>query len=462
MVSPLARAGATCGTVLNGVRSMPLFRRFRRSRRANVAVIFSLAMFPIIALAGMGLDYTLAGRRQAQLKAVADAAALLTTSPGGMALSSTDAQTSAVSMFDAQSTLITGASIVPPKVTVEDTQAPSGALTRLTTVTFSGTSNNIFPALLTMNTMALGGVSKVTASTAPNIDFYLLLDTSPSMGIVATTDGIATMVARTRKQGGCAFACHETDPTAGDVAGNPNGEDNYTLARSLRLPLRIDLVQQATSNLIQTAAATGNGNKAKYRVATYTFDQSLQTVTDLTADLTQAKADSSNIQMLKVYSNDCLTASNCNQDEDTQFDQALATLSSMPSPGGGTNAASDTPQEVVFIVTDGVTDEAYPNYGPTDLTSSGRTIAPAGHQKDYCSDMKARNIRVAVLYTTYNRLPQNSFYMQHVDSFQPDIANQLEDCASPGLYFKVDTGGDISAAMETLFIKAVGSAHLTQ
>ena len=447
-----------------GHLTMLNFRRFWSDRTGNVAIIFCLAMFPVIGVVGMGLDYTLAGRRQAQLKAVADAAALMTTSPNGMTLSSTDAQTSAAAMFNAQSALIGGATVTAPDIKVTDSIASNGAVSRLTKVTFSGTSKNTFAALVKMNTMPLGGVSTVAISTAPNIDFYLLLDTSPSMGIIATQDGINKMVAATQKQGGCAFACHETNPTPGDVAGNPNGVDNYTLSRSFNppLPLRIDLVRQATTNLIQTASTTGTTNKAKYRVATYTFDQSFNTITNLTSDLKQAQSDASNIQMLQVYSNGCLTSNNCNNDEDTQFDQAMVNSAYIPNPGKGTNGSNDTPQEVLFIVTDGVIDEAYPNFGPTDMTTNGRTITTIGYQKDYCTTLKSRGIRIAVLYTTYNPLPQNGFYNSYVSPFQPTISTTLQSCASSGLFFQVDTGGDINSAMQALFIKAVGSAHLTQ
>ena len=38
--------------------------------------------------------------------------------------------------------------------------------------------------------------------------------------------------------GGCAFACHESDPTA-DNLGNPNNEDNYALAQNLGVVTRI-------------------------------------------------------------------------------------------------------------------------------------------------------------------------------------------------------------------------------
>lgn len=441
---------------------MPRRTRFAGDTAGNVAIIFAIALLPIIGVMGMVMDYTLAGRRQAQIKAIADAAALMTTSPSGMALPAAAAQAAAIAMFNAQVASVGGASVPSPIVKVQDTTAANGAVTRVTTVPFSGTSQNSFAKLLSISTMPLGGTSSVSKSTAPNIDFYLLLDTSPSMGIAATQDGINTMVANTQRQGGCAFACHETNPTSGDVAGNPFGEDNYALARQLGVPLRIDLVQQATSNLIQTAASTESTNKAIYRVATYTFDQSFKTVTNLTANLAQAQQDTTNIQMLQVYSNGCLTANNCNNDMDTQFDQAMTYSAYIPNPGKGTNAAGDTPQQVLFIVTDGVIDEQYPNVGSVDMTNGDRTITTIGHQYDYCTPLKKRGVRIAILYTTYNPLPTNGFYNQYVAPFQPTIPTALQSCASAGLFFQVDAGGDINAAMVALFVKAVGTAHLTQ
>ncbi|SDN28493.1 Putative Flp pilus-assembly TadE/G-like [Methylobacterium phyllostachyos] len=439
-----------------------LLARFIRDARGTVAIIFALASLPIIGVLGMSLDYTFAGRRQTQLRAIADAAALMTTSPSGMALQSTAAQAAAVTMFNAQAGIVRGTSGTIPSITVSDTTSANGTINRVTTVQFSSNSLNAFANLLKMKSMPISGTSSVSSSTAPNIDFYLLLDTSPSMGIAANQNDINTMVAHTQQQGGCAFACHETNPTQSDVAGNPGGEDNYALARQLGVTLRIDLVQQATSNLIQTAANTEVSNKAVYRVATYTFDQSFNTITNLTANLASAKSDTSKIQMLQVYSNGCLTATNCNNDTDTQFDQAMVNSAYIPNPGKGTNASGDTPQEVLFIVTDGLIDEQYPGYGSQNMTYNGRTITTVGHQYDYCTPLKNRGIRIAVLYTTYNPLPTNGFYNQYVAPFQPTISTAMQNCASPGLFFQVDTGGDINAAMQALFVKAVGTAHLTR
>jgi hypothetical protein len=38
----------------------------------------------------------------------------------------------------------------------------------------------------------------------------------------------------------------------------------------------------------------------------------------------------------------------------------------------------------------------------------------------------------------------------------------MQACASPGLYFEVQSGGDISSAMTALFQQAVATARLTQ
>ena len=439
-------------------------KRFGSDTRGNVALIFAVAIVPTIGVGAMAIDYTLAGRREAQLNAIADAAALSTVTPTGMASTWQVAKVNAVAMFNAQAALVGGATVSSLTPSGSDVTSSNGAVTRTFQLAYTAASTNTFSSLLKMPTMPLSGTSAASKSVAPNIDFYLLLDTSPSMGIPSTQSGINTMIANTPKQGGCAFACHESNPSASDNAGNPNGWDNYTYAKQgLGLTLRIDLVQQATANLISTAASTQVTNKAAYRVATYTFDQSFTTITPLTSNLVQAQSDATNkIQMLQVYSENMLTSNSNNNDEDTAFDSAMSNSAYIPNPGQGTNAKNDTPQEVLFIVTDGVIDEPYPNVGSQDNTSYGRTITTVSHQVDYCTPLKNRGVRIAVLYTPYLPLPNNNFYMTYVAPVQNTIPTALTNCASSGLFFQVNTGGDINSAMQALFLKAVGSAHLTQ
>ena len=129
-----------------------------------------------------------------------------------------------------------------------------------------------------------------------------------------------------------------------------------------------------------------------------------------------------------------------------------------------------------MIVTDGVEDE---NVGTvTAGTADGnRQQAPIAANSNVpstatCSAIKARGIKIAVLYTTYYPLDSGSvgsWYDSYIYQFQPGgvsgdvIGTDMENnCASPGLFYQVSVGEDISAALVTLFQMALQSSHLTQ
>ncbi len=444
-------------------------RRFARDRSANVAIIFALASIPMVFLMGMGIDYAFAADRQAKLNAAADAAALAAVTPAMMAQSIAAATTAAQNTFNAQASAIPGVTYNVSNLTVSI--ATSGSK-RVVTVSYTASSQNSFPNVLGMTTFSLSGSSQATAGLAPNIDFYLLLDDSPSMAIAATQNDINTMVNNTQSQGGCAFACHETHPSS-DNLGNPNGEDNYALARNLGVTLRIDLLRQAAQNLMTTAQSTENTNTASYRMAIYTFDTGFNAVGALTSSLGTAQSEAGSIDVLEVYANNWLTSNNNNGDTDTNYDNALQSINSvMPNPGSGTGVHGDTPQEVLFIVTDGVEDEAISGnpgiaaaYGSVCCGNRQQsTINPqeSASNTNWCNTIKNRGIRIAVLYTTYLPLPTNDWYNSYISQFQSNIESTLQNCASPGLYYEVQTGGDISAAMIALFQLAVQSAYLSK
>jgi Flp pilus assembly protein TadG len=424
-----------------------LFRRFAGNRDANVAVIFAIASLPTIYLLGMGLDFSSAVRRQSQLDAAADAAAIAAVTPAMMAQDSQAATTAATNVFNSKAVGLGGLQSAPtPTVTITN-----NGLVRTATVAYTASATNNFPTLIGKTSWTISGTSSASATVMPNINFYLLLDSSPSMAIAGTPAGITTMVNNTSSQGGCAFACHESHPSD-DNLGNPGGEDNYALARNLGVTLRIDLLAQATASLMSTARATETANGNTYKMAIYSFDVGVNSIQPTpTSNLTLAANETSAIQVLEVYNNNCLTSSNCNNDEDTNWDLALSTLNSaMPNPGGGTNLNGDTPQEVLFIVTDGVEDE---NVNGT------RTYQMSTAE---CTTIKNRGIRIAMLYTEYLPLTTNAWYNTYIAPFQSTIASTMQSCASPGLFFDVQSGGDISSAMAALFQQAVATARLTQ
>jgi len=498
--------------------------RFARDRRGNVAVIAALTLVPIVFLAGMALDYTHAQHMKVDLDAATDAAAVAAVTSVMMQQSPQVAQATAIKVFNATANpLVTTQNLGgAPNLTVtvncttpdpttgyctypacpgagttnSDPVNSNNQVVRNVQVCYSAASSNAFPGVLRQASWPFGGESATRNQGAPNINFYLLLDDSPSMAIGATSSDISTLIANTQKQvdstgfKGCGFACHETNPSA-DNLGNPGGIDNYQLARNLGLTLRIDRVTQAVQSLMDTAASISNTNRNTYGVAIYTFDYQLNSSSPVFAPsgkpgvvqtpttppattsytTTTIKAAASGISVLPVYKNNWLTSTNNNSDADTSIAGAMYSLNKlMPNPGNGTNIANDTPQEVIFLVSDGVDDV---NISTDVYTSScNKTLSGKRCQQPLdptiCTTIKNRKIRIAVLYTQYDDSALNgtdSWYDTWVHPFNgstSQIETNLQSCASPGLYTKVSTNDDITAALQSLFLKVASDPRLTQ
>ena len=103
----------------------------------------------------------------------------------------------------------------------------------------------------------------------------------------------------------------------------------------------------------------------------------------------------------------------------------------MPNPGTG--ASNSTPQEVLFIVSDGVDDEVNSTSCSQPLTG---TRCQQPFNTSMCTTVKNRGIMIAVLYTEYLPLPTNSWYNTWIAPFQSQIGSNMQSCASPGLFFR--------------------------
>jgi hypothetical protein len=327
------------------------------------------------------------------------------------------------------------------------------------------------------------------------MNWYLLMDDSPSMGIGATNSDISKLITATKNQpsssANCGFACHETHPNS-DSGANSSTKDNLTIARSNNVTLRIDLVANALNQLLVSWANCPQSgisggvmqcmsalNNTTYKAALYTFDVGLNTMQTLTTPTT-AGTKIGNIALMPVDHQNCVVLGSCTTDYGTDIAGALNSLNAiMPAPGLGSNAVGDTPQEVVFLVTDGVEDKivsgasACPN---ASLAPSKRCQQPL--DTTACTALKSRGIKIAILYTEYLQLIANattgiqttdSWYMSWVDPYDEPapstgtIAQNLQACASPGFFSDVTSGGDITGALTQLFIKVASStASLSQ
>jgi hypothetical protein len=334
------------------------------------------------------------------------------------------------------------------------------------TVTKSGTnisSKVDFSAQVPMSFMGLFGFSSVTiggSATAANnmplfIDFYLLLDNTPSMGVGATTTDINTMVNNTSDK--CAFACHDLS--------NPN--NYYNLAKSLGVTTRIDVLRSATQQLMDTARTTAAYSN-QFGMAIYTFGAAaekagLTRIQSLTSNLTTSKTSAAAIDLMTV------PYQNYADDTDTDLPGVLKSMQNeIPKPGDGSTSAK--PLKYLFFVSDGVGDRVNgsPGCGRPVTNGSdpqtGKNYVRCQEPLDssWCDAIKNNGTKIAVLYTTYLPLPTNAWYNSWISPFADQISTNMQSCASPGLYFEVGPNQGISEAMNALFQKAVAMARLTK
>jgi Flp pilus assembly protein TadG len=445
-------------------------KRLANDSQANVAMIFGLLLPATIFATGLAVDYTAAARKKVALDAAADAAALSAVTPAMLQQSDKAAVTTAQNMFNGQVAGISALDYNTGNLSVDSsTDATTGI--RTVTVNYTASSQNAFANIFALfagpgsntSTWPIAGTSTATARPAPNIDFYLLLDNSPSMNIAATTVGINTMVANTSAQGGCAFACHETNP-AGDGLGNPGGIDNYQLAQNLGVVTRMENLRTAVQQLTSFAQATETNTNASYRMGIYTFNYTGATqVSPLTSNLSSAATLAGNIDVMLMYQNNCRTQNICDNDVETNFETAAQGINNtMPAPGTGYSGS--TPQEVLFLVSDGVDDipvtGGQPSGQQVGQYCCGNTRFMGMFNTSWCTTVKNRGIRIAVLYTQYLPLPTNGWYNTYVAPFEGQIAANMQSCASAGLFSQITTDGDITQAIESLFAQAVQTATL--
>jgi len=169
----------------------------------------------------------------------------------------------------------------------------------------------------------------------------------------------------------------------------------------------------------------------------------LHTITPLTSSLSVAQSQAANIDVYEVRTRTGATtrspATRC--DDADQFGPC-------PIPAEAPKTAGDTPQEVMFFVTDAsrpighgsrVQSMMDPSYAPRSRTAASR---------------------IAVLYTTYLPLPTNSCTTA-TSPIPAEIASDLENCARRPLFPGLDRPGH-SGALTQLFNVRRRDAHLTK
>ncbi|MBP2549347.1 Flp pilus assembly protein TadG [Neorhizobium galegae] len=417
-----------------------------RDRSGNFGITTALIAAPLIGAAGMAVDLAYALDQRMALMAAADAAAvgaLAEKSPGvAAALAMGGDGTVAIGASDALALFRAQMGNVQAQVTNVGVTVNRSGKDLLSSLTFTATVPTAFMRVLGVDSLTISGTATATYQTNAFIDFYMLLDNTPSMGLAATTTDIATMKRNTPDQ--CAFACHETS----------NADNYYLLAKSLGVSMRIDVVREATQALTHDATQYAQLPN-QYRMAVYTFGATADTaglteVSAMSADMAKVRSATDLVDLMTTPKN------NYKSNQLTDFDSALTSLKPIIGKGGTGASASDR-QKVLFFVADGVYDAAKPTC--SQVLNNTRCQEPI--DISYCAALKQNGVKIAVLYTTYLPLPEDSWWKKWIKPFDAKISPHMQACASTGYFFEVSPTQGIAEAMQALFRMVISAPRLT-
>lgn len=381
---------------------------FKNDQRGNVAVIFSLALLPLMAFAGVGVDYGRALLAKAKLQSAVDAAALI-AAQDTQGKSDAVLQAIAADVVRADVTGRSGLSVIRVGLQTANGQiAVEAAVSMPMSIT----------RILGYTNMSISARASASKPQGQKTDIYLLLDNSASMGLAATPQGRDKLFSLT----GCAFACHE--PEGGQV------KSNLKVAQENGILTRLDVLRASVTTLLTRIEA----NKTPLdtiRVAVTSFDEMPKLQTPITTDLSQARNYVQNYQL----------------GGDTLFSKAMPDFQSgIGASGDGRTVA----KKFALLVTDGV-------QGKRD-----RSIGFKPFDSALCTQLKSQGVTMIVLNTEYVPMPAEAAYRETVMPIQDKLAPALQACASPGFYYSAVDQQDIVRAFDGIFQSLIAKIYLTR
>ena len=466
-------------------RLFRLISRFRHDKKANVAVIFVVALIPILTAIGCAVDYSLATRMKAKLQAAADAASVASISaksPGYLAATTMTSNgsvpagvTDANNVFNGNMSGITGYTLVSLTSTVTKT----GSLLA-SSVQYSASVPVVFMKIVGLTTLTIGGTSTSSASLPLYLDFYLMLDVSSSMGLPSTAAEQGRLAAINPDNygnypTGCTLACHfATQDVCGDgtqkyptnnycmgyaisrvspsayqtllsnnsghlpssmisglpgslSSGNPSSLTAVSSCTvdgsSACIQLRADAVGYAVNQLFVTANATEKVTN-QFRIGLYPFIQTLYAYFALTSSINGSPTNPSTINYAAAnLASQLDTNTNSGLGSGgTHFENAFSTMNTTITSVGNGSAWNNT-LPYVFLVTDGAEDPQ--TKGLNGGGWSGSNHATVMDPVAQCKPLKDRGIIVSVLYVPYQPItnPNPNFAGDEDDYANNNIAN---------------------------------------
>ncbi|MDR9803140.1 TadE/TadG family type IV pilus assembly protein [Rhizobium hidalgonense] len=434
-------------------RCFHTLRRLGRDRAGNVAIVVALSLVPMLVAVGASFDYirsyNVRQKMQSDLDAALIAAVKQINNTGD-----TDALKQKVSdWFHAQ---------VENSYTLGEIDIDTA--NHNITATASGTVPTTFMKIANIDTVPVSVGSAVKGPATSYLNVYIVIDTSPSMLLAATTTGQSTMYSGI----GCQFACHTGDS---HKVGNKTYANNYEYSTAKNIKLRADVAGDAVKDVL-SLIDTSDKNHERIKVGLYSLGDTLTEVLapTLSTDTARTRLSTSSYGLTSATSKAA-----------TYFDVSLTTLKQKVGAGGdGTSSAS--PLKLVLLLTDGVQSQ---REWVTNGSSYWPKVAPLNPA--WCNYLKSQSNTMAVLYTEYLPITTDWGYNATVGSTMASanwkntwggtmnsgvstsitrrdyIPYALADCASSkSLFLSASSSTEITAGLSTLFTQYLSAVRLTQ
>lgn len=425
---------------------------FLENSSGTIAILFAVALFPIMLAAGGAIDYAATIRAKQAMDTLADSAALAAAEFAAQEFRSGNAGWNAAAVSAGQKSFAAGAltsrgdvAIAAPTVSVS-----MAGQTMSATVAYSATVKTNVLRIARINTMAVRNSVTTSVTVAKYTDLHIVIDNSQSMGMAASAAD--ENIIQTNLGTTCFLGCH-----INAWAGAATAASYRAAGATLRIDVIKNAVVQALTNL---SASTASGT---VRVAIYTFNNSLTQVYPLSSNLSAAISAASAVDL-------------STDSGGTNITYALNSLNAiLPTPGTGMNAAS--PKGAVLLFTDAVQDDAQvtvatgiwapdPNrtpYSPSVYNQWNMQPLDSGG----CAPIKAKGYAMLVLNAQYvitsTDLAEQSRYADIQNVVLPAVPGNVASCSSGvGHYYSANSPAQITAAVTTMFASAANNvARLT-
>ncbi|TBW37040.1 pilus assembly protein [Siculibacillus lacustris] len=421
--------------------------RFAADRSGNVAMMFALALVPLIFAVGLAIDYSVAVRNRTELQSAVDGAALAASraavdylsdngfSAANAATASTLGVNAGTALFNAS---VAGLKLAAAPVLTLTMSIPSAQSIGATASATASAPTSLLAAVGKTSIDLAADASAVAALPVSYYQFLFLVDISGSMAIGGTSADIATLQASSAF-GYCGFACHDPNHYYGST-------DYRVLAKTKNIKLKIDYVTTAVQTFLTTLNTALTKANAQSKTAIYTYATNFTTLQASTSSMSTAISSAANIDVEPVGT----SSSNWGY---TKTASALTSIKNLlANVGDGTSTTSR--KTYVIFITDALEDLPAPG------TTYGRSTDLAYGTN--CTTLKNAGVTLITVEATYPVVPNDAQYTQIVAPWASSMQPTMKACATSAQWaFSATDGPGIQAAMNTAVVQITSTLRIS-